>query len=185
MGFRLWFALDIEIHTWDKNEKFLVKKKETWSGKKISRICLETLLKSGNPHEKIITDKLDVKLGHFTENRCYTVLKMIKWWKDAGLMKSLLKYENQGNLMTYFFDYATLNTTKISHEWTKICILPFPTKTDFRILKNYRGITLCVVATQVYNDLIPKTIYVYIHLLTPLVWKKCGTRSIWQHFSFS
>ena len=45
-----------------------------------------------------------VNLTHFC--------KQLKLEKVQTLMKYLLKYETQGNLMTYFFDYATLCVTK-------------------------------------------------------------------------
>ena len=36
----------------------------------------------------------------------------------------------------------------------KGCILPFPKKGDFRLAKNYRGITLTSIAAKIYNALL-------------------------------
>ena len=38
--------------------------------------------------------------------------------------------------------------------WMKGCILPFPKKDDFRLAKNYRGITLTSIAAKIYNALL-------------------------------
>ena len=38
--------------------------------------------------------------------------------------------------------------------WMKGCILPFPKKSDLRLAKNYRGITLTCIAAKIYNALL-------------------------------
>ena len=49
--------------------------------------------------------------------------------------------------------YNTVHELNIKEKWTKSCTLCFPKKGDFRITKNYRGITLMTLATNVYNVL--------------------------------
>ena len=66
-------------------------------------------------------------------------------------MKYFLKYGRQGNLMIYFFDFATLSINKIE-KWTKCCFLLFLKKGDFGITKNYRCRT--PIAAKVYNALL-------------------------------
>ena len=44
------------------------------------------------------------------------------------------------------------------HRWIKGCILSFPKKSDLRITKNYRGITLTSIAAKIYNVLLPNCI---------------------------
>ena len=57
-------------------------------------------------------------------------------------MKYFQKYKRQGDLTTYFFNYASLCISKYKTE-IKCCSLLFPTKGDLRINKNYRDITNC------------------------------------------
>ena len=51
-------------------------------------------------------------------------------------------------LLRYCNDVYNQNTID---RCTKGCILPFPKKGDFRIAKNYRGITLTSIAAKIYN----------------------------------
>ena len=93
-----------------------------------------------NPTKKFINNQLDIKLGQFMVEELDTVLKKI----------SKQKYGSQGNLMTCFFDYATLSINKTREK----CILHFPKKIDLRITKNYRSITLTAIAAKVSNALL-------------------------------
>ena len=92
-----------------QNKKLPTKKKDITSGKNVSRICSETLLKSLQTYQK--HSELDVKLGNFTEEEFDSVFKKLKAEKLQAL-KYLLKFRKQENLMTYFFDYATQCTNK-------------------------------------------------------------------------
>ena len=56
------------------------------------------------------------------------------------------------NLMTYFFNYAMLSI--YNREMDKNCILSFSRKSNLRIIKNYRGITLTGIAAKVYNAML-------------------------------
>ena len=105
------------------------------------------------PTEEITNGLLDIKLSLCKKNL------MQSWKKSKGeklpaLTKYFLKYERQGNLMTYFVNYAMLSIDKTTEKWTKGCILPFPKKDDLRITKNYRGITLNSIVAKVYNALL-------------------------------
>ena len=68
-------------------------------------------------------------------------------------MKYSQKYER--NPMTYSSDTVMLNITRThSRDGQKGCILPFPKKGDFRINKNYWGMTLTFISAKVYNPLL-------------------------------
>ena len=69
----------------EQNKKLPAKKKDFRSGKNISRICSETLLKSLTNLPKHINSQLDVKLGQFMEEELDAVLKKITSKKAAGL----------------------------------------------------------------------------------------------------
>ena len=60
----------------------------------------------------------------------------------------------KGNLTTDFFNCEMLNINKTTEKWTKGCIFPFPKKSDLRIIKNYRDITLIAIAAKVYKALL-------------------------------
>ena len=51
--------------------------------------------------------QLDIKLEQFMEEELNAVLKKLKAEKVQALMKYLLKYRNQENLTTHFFDNAS------------------------------------------------------------------------------
>ena len=69
----------------------------------MSRICLEAVLKTDKLTENFIDNKLNIKLGMFTEEKLDR--------KAAGLTEIYLK--RQGNLTQYFLNNATLSTNKI------------------------------------------------------------------------
>ena len=71
--------------------------------------------------KKIITCQLDIKLGEFTEKELVAVLKKIKSRKAADVAEIPPDVWKKKNLMTYFFNYATL-CMNIIEEWTKGCI---------------------------------------------------------------
>ena len=62
-------------------------------------------------------------------------------WKTREFNDILLQHCN-----------AVYNQNTIDR-WTKGCILPFPTKGDLRLVKNYQGITLTSIAAKIYNAL--------------------------------
>ena len=62
-------------------------------------------------------------------------------WKTLEFDDLLLRHCNNE------FNQRTID------RWTKGCILPFPKKSDLRIAKSYRGITLTSIAAKIYNAL--------------------------------
>ena len=65
------------------------------------------------PIIKIINSQLDIKLGQFTQDELNKVFKKIKNRKVAGPDKISQKYGRQGNLMTYYFNFALLYLNRI------------------------------------------------------------------------
>ena len=64
------------------------------------------------------------------------------------------KYLRPGNSMTYSSDTVMTYNQNTIDSWTKGCILPFPKKGGFGIVKNYRGISLTSIAAKIYNALL-------------------------------
>ena len=77
-------------------------------------------------------------------------------WKTRKFDDILLQYYN-----------AVYNQNTIDR-WTKGCTLPFPKKGDFRIAKNYCGITLTSIAAKIYNALVCNRIELKIE---KILWK--------------
>ena len=71
--------------------------------------------------------------------------------KAAGL-EYPQTYGRPGNSMTYCSNLVMYKNTIDS--WTKVCILPFPKKSDLGIAKNSHGITLTSIAAKIYNALL-------------------------------
>ena len=67
---------------------------------------------NGRPFHKIIDEKLDIKLRQFKKDGQDAVLEKFTTEQLQALKKYLLKFWRQGNLMTYFFDYAILSVNK-------------------------------------------------------------------------
>ena len=116
----------------------------------------------GNPpkitHEpitRIISKKLDIKLGPFTQEELDSVLRKIKNRKAAGLdeIPPVVWKTRQFDHILLRHCYAVYNQNPIDR-WIKECILPFPTKGDLWLAKNYRGITLTSIAAKIYNALL-------------------------------
>ena len=116
------------------------KKKDFWSGKSISRICSETLLKSLiNSSKLIINDQLNIILGQFTEEELDTLLKKIKNRKAADFDKippSVCKTRKFDNIFLQLCN--TDNKQNTIEKWSKGCVLLFSKKANRRITKNYR-----------------------------------------------
>ena len=116
----------------------------------------------GNPpkitHEtitRIISNKLDIKLGPFTQEELDSVLRKIKNRKAAGLDEippEVWKTRQFDDILLRHCN-AVYNQNPIDR-WMKGCILPFPKKGDLGLAKNYRGITLISIAAKIYNALL-------------------------------
>ena len=116
----------------------------------------------GNPpkftHEpitRIISQQLDIKLGPFTQEELDSVLRKIKNRKAAGLDEfppEVWKTRQFDDILLRHCN-AVYNQNPIDR-WMKGCILPFPTKGDLGLAKNYRGITLTSIAAKIYNALL-------------------------------
>ena len=116
----------------------------------------------GNPskvtHElitRIISKQFDIKLGPFTREELDSVLRRIKNRKVAGLDEIPPEVWK-----TRLFDDILLRHCNVVYNqntrdrWTKGSIFPFPKKGDLGLAKNYRGITLTSIATNIYNALL-------------------------------
>ena len=116
----------------------------------------------GNPpkvtHEpiiRIISKQLDIKLGPFTQEELYSVLRKIKNRKAAGfdeIPPEVWKTRQFDDILLRQCN-AVYSQNRIER-WTKGCILPFPKKGDLGLAKNYRGITLTSIAAKTYNALL-------------------------------
>ena len=116
----------------------------------------------GNPpkitHEpitRIISKQLDIKLGPFTLEELDSVLRKIKNGKAAELDEippEVWKTRQFDDILLRHCN-AVYNQNPIDRRM-KGCILPFPKKGDFRLAKNYRGITLTSIAAKIYNALL-------------------------------
>ena len=116
----------------------------------------------GNPpkitHEpitRIISKKLDIKLGPFTQEELDSVLRKIRNRKAAGLDEippEVWKTRQFDDILLRHCN-AVYNQNPIDR-WMKGCILPFPKKGDLGLAKNYRGITLTSIAAKIYNALL-------------------------------
>ena len=83
---------------------------------------------------KIINNQLDIKLGLFTQEELYVVLRKINYKKDAGhddIPPEVWKTRKFNNLQLRYCN-AIYNQNTIER-WTKSCILPFPNKGDLGI----------------------------------------------------
>ena len=99
----------------------------------------------GNPpkvaHEpitRIISKRLDIKLGPFTQEELDSVLRKIKNRKAAGLDEippEVWKTRQFDDILLRHCN-AVYNQNPIDR-WMKGCILPFPKKGDLGLAKNY------------------------------------------------
>ena len=92
---------------------------------------------TGEPITKVLSNQLDIKLTVYARR---TRVSTTKNRKAAGL------------------DEISPEVWKTIDRWTKGCILHFPKKGDFGIVKNYRGITLTFIAAKIYNALLRNSI---------------------------
>ena len=106
------------------------------------------------PITRIISKQLDIKLGPFTQE-LDLVLRKIKNRKAAGLdeIPPEVWKTRQFNDILLRHCNAVYNQNPID-SWMKGCILPFPKKGDHGLAKNYRGITLTIIAAKIYNALL-------------------------------
>ena len=111
------------------------------------------------PITRIISKQLDIKLGPFTQEELDSVHRKIKNRKAAGLDQippEVWKTRQFDDILLRQCN-AVYNQNPIDR-WMKGCILPFPKKGDFRLAKNYRGITLTSIAAKIYNALLQNRI---------------------------
>ena len=123
------------------------------------RIKLATALENllGNPpkvtHEpitRINSKQLDIKLGPFTQEELYSVLRKIKNRKAAGLDEippEVWKTRQFDDILLRHCN-AVYNQNP-RDRWMEGCILPYPKKGDLGLAKNYRGITLTSIAAKI------------------------------------
>ena len=129
-------------------------KKDFWSWKNISRICLEILLKS----------QTNVFKNYWctTRHQTRTVYKGRAQYSIKNFFKNLnaspkysLKFEWQENFDCILFVLCNaVYKQNRKEKWIKGCILPFFKKGSHEITKNYRVITLTAIAAKVYNALL-------------------------------
>ena len=117
---------------------------------------LEKSLKvTDEPITKMINYQLDIKLGQFAQEELDVVLIKTKDRRAACLDEiptEVWKTKTFDDILLRYCD-ALYNQNTIDR-WTKGCTLPFSTKADLRIAKNYRGITLTSLAAKIYNALL-------------------------------
>ena len=111
------------------------------------------VLPQGFLHELLrwFDNQLDIKLGQFTQEELDVVLTKLKTRKAIGLDElppEVWKTRKFNDLLLWYCN-AVYNQNTIER-WTKICISPFSKKGDFRIAKNYRGITLTSIVAKIY-----------------------------------
>ena len=107
------------------------------------------------PHEpitKIICNQLDIKIGQFTQQELHSALRKIKNRKAAGhdeIPPQVWKIKELDDILLWHCT-GVYNQNTIDR-WTKGWIPSFPKKSDLRIAKNYRGITLTSRTAKIYN----------------------------------
>ena len=147
-----WGELKEEHHE-SKNKKLPANKKVLKSRKNISLFYLETLLNSLINLSKYFNNKLDINPRRPWRNG----EKYLKQKGDRQRRKNLLTYGIQGNLMTYFFNNATLSINKTIEKWTRCWSFPFSKTDDIWITKNYKGI---ILATYIERSFVKiKTVF--------------------------
>ena len=107
------------------------------------------------PITRIISKRLDITLGPFTQEELDPVLKIIKNRKAAGLDEippEVWKTRKFDDILLRHSN-AVYNQNPIDR-WMKGCILPSAKKGDLRLAKNYRGISLTSIAAKIYNALL-------------------------------
>ena len=98
---------------------------------------------------------MDIKLGPFSQEELYLVLRKIKNRKAAGLNEippEVWKTRQFNDILLWHCN-TVYNQNPIDR-WMKGCILPFPKKSDLRLAKNYWGRTLTSIAAKIYNALL-------------------------------
>ena len=101
---------------------------------------------------KKINNQLDIKREQFTQGELNLGETKIKNRKTARLYEippEIWKTRKFNDLLLRYCN-AIYNQI-IIERWTNSCILPFRTKGDLRIAKNYQGITLTSIVAQIYN----------------------------------
>ena len=104
---------------------------------------------------RIISKQLDIKQGPFNQEELDLVLRKIKNGKAAGLDEippEVWKTRQFDDILPRHCN-AVYDQNPIDR-WKKGCFLPFPTKGDLGLAKNYRDITLTSIAAKIYNALL-------------------------------
>ena len=104
---------------------------------------------------KIINDQLDIKLGQVMEEGLDAVLKKMKDWKAVGFEEIPIKVYKTRKFNNIFLKLCNeVYKQNTIEKWTKGCHLPFLNKGDLGISKNYKTITLTIIAAKFYNALL-------------------------------
>ena len=102
------------------------------------------------PIRKTFRNKLDIKLGQFTQEELDSVQRKIKNRKAAGLNEitpEVWKAMEFDDILLRYYN-AIYNQNTIDR-WTKGGIFPFLKTGDLGIAKNYGGITLTYIAAKI------------------------------------
>ena len=101
-----------------------------------------------------ISQQLNIKCGHFSNDELDKALNNLKMNKKAGLdqIPPEVWLTRKFDDMLLHFCNSVYDQNQIE-KWTQGCILPFPKKGDLSIPKNYRGITLTAIAAKIYNTM--------------------------------
>ena len=106
------------------------------------------------PTNKVI-DELPIKTEDFTLDELSKAIKSLKNNKAAGLDEIPAEVWKIGCLDDQLLTVCNKTyNSDAPNIWLKGGILPFPKKGDLGFTRNYRGITLTVVAAKVYNRML-------------------------------
>ena len=108
-----------------------------------------------NQSQKSFCKQLDIKLGPFTQEELYSVLRKIKNRIAAGfdeIPPEVWKTRQFDDILLWHCN-AVYNKNPIER-WMKGCSLPFLKKGDLGLTKTYRGITLTSITAKIYNALL-------------------------------
>ena len=100
----------------------------------------------------IITEELKIKKGLFTMDELQKAVNSMKNGKACGLDEipsEVWKLDEFHHILLELCNGVYKQDPIYS--WRDGCLLPFPKKGDLGLPKNYRGITLTVIAAKIYN----------------------------------
>ena len=117
---------------------------------------LENPLKvTHKPITRIVSKQLDIKLGPFTLEELYSILRKIKNMKATGLDEIPPKEWKTRQFVDILLRHCnTVYNQNPIDWWMKGCILSLPKKGDLGLVKNYRGITLISIVAKIYDTLL-------------------------------